>query len=64
MNNAMPMYCLKGMNEARAEKFGLLFTEFPLPCQVESEVTSQQEVHDQVQVFGVLKSVVCVNYKW
>lgn len=63
MDNFLAMHCFQCMDDARAEKLSLFHRESFLLGQVEAEVAAKQQVHDQIEVFGILKGVVGVDYE-
>ena len=64
MYDTMTVNSLESMNQTSAEKPCLFLTKFSLTCKMKSEVSSEQQIHDQIQVFRVLKSIVCINDKF
>ena len=61
MNYSVIVNCFKSVNEAGAEELRLVLREFTLASQVKTKVTTEQEIHHQVQVLTILKRVVGIN---
>jgi len=64
MYDIVAVHCFQSVDQASAEKPGLLLREFPLSSQMESQVTSKQQVHDKVQILWVLECVMGVDYEF
>ena len=59
--NSRPATIHAAKNSASSVSTGLLFTEATEAAQVEAEVSAGEEVHHQVQVFPILKSILHVH---
>lgn len=55
------MDCLECMNQTCTEKLGLMRTKLSLPSKMKSEITSEQKIHNQIEVFGVLECIVRID---
>jgi len=63
VDDLMPMDSFQGMKKASTEKTGLVLGKPALSSQMKSEVSSQEQVHDQIQIFRVLECIMSVNNK-
>ena len=63
MNNIRLVDGIQSMDKARDKKLSDLLGELSLPCDVIPQVTTQEKVHDEVEIHFVLKCVVTVHDK-
>ena len=64
MNYIMAVDSFKCLDHASAEELGLFFTEgsiLPLFYKMVAEITAQEQIHDQVKVLYILKSIVHIH---
>lgn len=57
----MSVDCLESMYQTCTEKLSLMRVEFSLPSKMKSEITSKQKIHYQIQILGVLESIVRID---
>ena len=63
MNDLGSMDCFKGMDQTSDEKAGNLLAELSSSGNMVPQVTSEQDVHDQIQVHFVLKCKMHIDNK-
>lgn len=63
VNDSMAVHRLKCLHEASTKETGLVHIKFPLPCQVESQVTTEEQIHHQIEIFLILKCIMSIYYK-
>jgi len=63
MNDSMPVHRLKCLYQTSTKETGLIHIKFPLPSQMESQITSKEQIHDQIEIFLILEGVMSIYYK-
>lgn len=61
MDDIVSMHCFECVYQTSTEEPRLLLAESALACQVVAKVTTEQEVHHEIEVLGILEGVVRVD---
>lgn len=61
--NSSTVYDFECLNKTGDKEFGLILLKLALSCYMIAQIASQQEIHHQIQVLSILKSVVHIHNK-
>ena len=63
MNDSMPVHRFKCLYQTSTKETGLVHIKFPLTSQMEPQIASKKQIHNQIEIFLVLKGVMSIYYK-
>lgn len=63
MNDSMAVHRFKCLYQTSTKETGLVHIKFSLPSQMEPQITSEKQIHNQIEIFLVLKGVMSIYYK-
>ena len=63
VDDSMPVHRLKCLYQTSTKETGLVHIKFSLPSQMEPQITSKEQIHDQIEIFLILKGIMSIYYK-